>query len=94
MGTEALEYFRNPQMNEFRKKSTIVIETSGGVVVAMYGDQQGADVVLVDWDEFHDDGRPGVLFGLDPLSKMPRDTRSLVERGLADVEGHEGSSQL
>jgi len=57
-----------------KSKPTIVVETRGGTVVAMYGNKRVANVVLVDWDEFHDEGRPGILFGLDALTKMPADT--------------------
>ncbi len=73
-------------MKKSKTKPTIVVEARGGTVVAMYGSDRAVNVVLVDWDEFHDQGRPGVLFGLDPLSKLPADTRALVERGLDDNE--------
>jgi hypothetical protein len=79
-------------MSVLKNKPTIVIETRGGTVVAMYGNKRVANVVLVDWDEFYDQGRPGILFGLDSLSKMPGDTRSLVKRGLADVQHPEGAA--
>jgi hypothetical protein len=79
-------------MSKSKHKPTIVIETRGGTVVAMYGSKRAANVVLVDWDEFHDQGGPGTPFGLAPLSKMPSDTRSLVERGLANLKHHEGAS--
>jgi hypothetical protein len=67
------------------EKPTIVVETRGGTVVAIYGNDHTANVVLVDWDEFHDDGRPGVLWDLEPHSAMPADTRKLVEQRLASV---------
>lgn len=80
-------------MNKSKSKPTIVVVTRGGTVVAIYGRKHAANVVLVDWDEFHDEGRPGVPYDLDPLSKMPADTRTLVEQGLADKERPESASQ-
>jgi hypothetical protein len=57
----------------------IVVETRGGTVVGVYSNSS-ARVILVDWDEFHDDGRAGVLYPVDPMSKMPSDTSDLVRR--------------
>jgi hypothetical protein len=60
----------------------VVVETSGGTVVALYSSDPKARVILVDWDEFEDEGRPGVFFPLDSMSQMPADTRRLVNLGL------------
>jgi hypothetical protein len=78
-------------MNPLKSKPLIVVETRGGTVVGIYGRKRTANVVVVDWDEFYDQERPGVTYELEPLSKMPADTRSLVERGLAK-QGHRGDS--
>jgi hypothetical protein len=61
-------------------RSDIVVETRGGTVVAIYADISNARIILVDWDEFHDNGRPGIVYATDSMSRMPSDTRDLVQR--------------
>jgi len=63
-----------------RTPPAIVVETRGGTVVGIYSDAPDAQIILVDWDEFHEDGRPGIVYPIDPLSRMPPDTRDLVGR--------------
>jgi hypothetical protein len=64
-------------------RNTVVVEVRGGTVVAIYGAKYAAKVVLVDWDEHFDNGRPGIEFDLDPISRLPPDTRALVEEHLS-----------
>jgi len=64
------------------KSPEVVVETRGGVVVAIYSRTSNAQIVLLDWDEFEEDGRPGVYYPIDPISKMPLDTRRLVEAAI------------
>jgi hypothetical protein len=73
-------------------KPLIIVEARGGAVVAIYGSKDVARIVLVDWDEFQDEGRPGVDYSLDELSAMPTDTRSLVERALTEADLGSGAS--
>lgn len=80
-------------MKQSRRKPTIVVETRGGTVVAVYGSKRSTNVVLVDWDEFYDQGRPGIPYTLDSPSEMPADTRSLVDQGVADKSRDEGISR-
>jgi hypothetical protein len=63
-------------------KHQIIVETRGGTVVGIYSDRKDVRVILVDWDEFKDDGRPGVDYALDPLAAMPPDTAELVARAI------------
>ncbi len=58
----------------------IVVESRGGSIVAVYSSDPNARIVVVDWDEFDDSGRPGFLYPIDPMSQMPRDTQDMVGR--------------
>jgi hypothetical protein len=75
-----------------RDKPLIVVEARGGTVVAIYGNKKAARVVLVDWDEFQNEGRPGVDYALDQLSTMPADTRSLVDRAVSEKDLGSGAA--
>jgi hypothetical protein len=60
----------------------VIVECRGGETVAIYSDNAAIRVVLVDWDEYHDEGRPGILYPVDRISEMPTDTRGLIEGAL------------
>jgi len=60
----------------------VVVEMSGGVVVAIYSRSHNSRIVLLDWDEFEDDGRVGIFFPVDPISSMPTETRRLVDAAI------------
>lgn len=65
-----------------QNRADVVVEIRGGTAVAMYSSGRRARVVLVDWDEFADNGRPGIFFPIDSISQMPADTRDLVRRAV------------
>lgn len=60
----------------------VIVEARGGTIVAMYCDDPRVRVLLVDWDEYHDEGRPGIRFPLDRVSEMPDDTSELIKPAL------------
>ena len=57
----------------------IVVETRGGTIVGIYS-ASSPRVVLVDWDEFQDEGRPGIVYEVDSIAEMPPDTAELVRK--------------
>ncbi len=57
----------------------VIVECRGGVAVGVYCNDPAIKVVLVDWDDYHDSGRPGVIYPVDRFSQLPRDTRQLAE---------------
>jgi hypothetical protein len=56
----------------------IVVETRGGTIVGIYCDDRDLRVIVVDWDEYHDQGRAGVVYDADRASSIPEDTKRLV----------------
>jgi len=69
-------------MTPRKQDADIIVEIRGGTAVAMYSGDSSARVILVDWDEFTDGGRPGILYPVQATSEMPSDTRDLVQRAL------------
>lgn len=57
----------------------IVVETRGGTIVGIYCDDRDLRVIVVNWHEYHDEGRAGIVYNADPASSIPEDTRRLVD---------------
>jgi carbamoylphosphate synthase large subunit len=70
------------------KKSTIVIEVRGGVVVAVYSNDSRSRVLLLDWDERPDRfpyGRvEATRYPVDRFAAMPADTAELALKAAND----------
>jgi hypothetical protein len=58
------------------KKTKIVIECSGGVVTAVYGNKN-IEITLVDWDDVAEGDLP-VDLAVAPLCAMPEETREAI----------------
>jgi len=75
-------YAAHMATNQATQGTDIVVEIRGGTAVAMYTDDPNARLILVDWDEFNEGGRPGVLYPVQATSEMPSDTRDMVRHAL------------
>lgn len=69
------------------QKPTIVIESRGGTIVAVYGDRKVADVLLVDWDEAACQEAPGCALPVEPLTMMTSETGAAVGDALSHRRG-------
>jgi len=56
----------------------VVVESRGGVIVAIYTRNSNARVVVVDWDDISASCQYGVIFPLDDISGMPIDTATVA----------------
>lgn len=58
----------------------VVIEISGGDLVACYSDEDEIEVVLVDWDNIKNGDTAGII-PVDMISQIHPDTARVIETG-------------
>ena len=56
------------------KHNRLIIESSGGVIQAVYTSDPALKVVLIDWDEAEEEEPPARSYPTSALADMPADT--------------------
>jgi hypothetical protein len=70
------------ELDTFRlPNADVVIEVSGGTVVAVYSDLPDGRIVLVDWDELECGAAPGGVYPHNRREDLPDDVRAACTPG-------------